>query len=93
MTRFAPILFTLLLAPGLAQGAPPAENPDTTEEEPRVIYDQRQEVEMDDLRVDSQVSKPHGAGVVARRVRSWKPLLDLRANFDAEIVGSVQSIR
>ena len=96
LTRFALTALFLILAaaPAAAQSDdPPPEEAIEASPEPRVVYDKRTELDMGELRVDSSIVKPLGAGVAGRRAVTFDPLLGLKLDFNAEMVGSVTQIR
>jgi len=92
MIRFVLTLFltTLIATPALAQSSDDAVEAET---EPRVVYDKRTELDMGELRVDSDIRKPLGAGVAGRRATTFNPLIRLKADFNLEMVESVVQIR
>ena len=99
MVRFAlaTLLITLTAGPALAG---PDETDDTDDTElmseeagPRVVYDKRTELDMGELRVDSVIKKPLGAGVVGRRTTTFNPLISLKLEFEREMIDSVNQIR
>jgi|GEM_PF-3146908 len=95
MLRLVPIFFVLLLAlPSDARSNPPSESaePDSGSQ-PRTVYKATTEIDIEDVRVDADTTKPHGATVLERRAQGWTPLLTPRTSFDAEMLESVTAIR
>ena len=63
------------------------------EEEPRVIYKAKTEIDFEDVSVDGELKKPHGAYLLDKRQSSFNPLIRLKENFNEEMVNSVNQIR
>jgi hypothetical protein len=79
------VLFTLGLAgPVLAQGDDDSSN---------VRYKKRTEIDFEDVAVDGELKKPHGAYLLDKRQSSFNPLIRLKENFNEEMVDSVNQIR
>ena len=89
-TALFALLITLFAAPAVAQSD--VDDAGDTET-PRVVYDKRTELDMGELRVDSEIKKPLGAGIAGRRATTFNPLLTLKTDFDAEMIDSVVQIR
>ena len=85
----------LLLDPSaFAQDDPAAE--ETTQEDsdaPEVRYKAKTEIDFGDRRVDGTIRRPIGSYTSAMRDQQFNPLVELRKNFDKEIVESVYSVR
>ncbi len=96
MFRFAlaAVLITLCATPAFA-GPDDEDDPEVISEEagPRIVYDKRTELDMGELRVDSAIKKPLGAGIAGRRAQTFNPLITLKGDFALEMVESVNQIR
>lgn len=96
MVRFAlaTLLITLFATPAFAG---PGDDDDqgviTQDPGPRVVYDKRTELDMGELRVDSAIKKPLGAGIAGRRAQTFNPLITLKGDFALEMIESVNQIR
>lgn len=81
--------FLLLATPALA-GDPPDEAAEAT---PEVQYKAVTDIVIDDVRVDGGITRPMGHFGLEKRRATFNPLLKLRADFDREMVLSVDAIR
>ena len=58
-------------------------------DERTVVYAERTELEFEGFNVDGALVKPVGVSVSVRRVGEFNPMIQLRTDFDAEIVESL----
>ena len=63
------------------------------EEEPKVIYKQKTEIDFEALNIDGELVKPQGALLLDRKRGSFNPLIKLRQDFNMEIEQSVDLIK
>lgn len=63
------------------------------EEGTNVRYKKRTEIDFEDVSVDGELKKPHGAYLLDKRQSSFNPLIRLKENFNEEMVDSVNQIR
>jgi hypothetical protein len=84
------LLLAFLVAPAAAQETPAEE---TISAEPKVHYKAVTEIEIGDLDVLGAVKTPHGGLVVLRRAGQFRPLIQLRQDFDREMKDSADQIR
>lgn len=64
-----------------------------TEEEPRVMYKQKTEIDFDGVEVQGELVKPQGAMMIDRKRAKFNPMIKLRTDFDDEIDKSVDEIK
>ena len=82
---FLTLLFALAFAtPVMAQGDDDSAN---------VRYKKRTEIDFEDVAVDGELKKPHGAYLLDKRQSSFNPLIRLKENFNEEMIDSVNQIR
>jgi hypothetical protein len=87
------VLIAVLTAPASAQPEDSAPAPAPDPLAPQVVYDARLELDLCEVRVEGETTKPAGATVAGRTATTWTPLLDLRTDFDEAVVASVSLIR
>ena len=58
-----------------------------------VRYKKKTEIDFEDVSVDGELKKPHGAYLLDKRQSSFNPLIRLKENFNQEMVNSVNQIR
>ena len=63
------------------------------EEEPKVIYKSRTEIDFDGVEVDGELVKPQGALLLDRKRANFNPLIKLRKDFDDEMDKSVDEVK
>lgn len=81
---FLTLLFALAFAvPVMAQG----------NDDANVRYKKRTEIDFEDVAVDGELKKPHGAYLLDKRQSSFNPLIRLKENFNEEMIDSVNQIR
>jgi hypothetical protein len=76
--------FSLVAVPTFAQ----RDNSDV-----EVRYKKKTEIDFEDVSVDGELKKPHGAYLLDKRQSSFNPLIRLKENFNEEMVNSVNQIR
>jgi len=78
------MIFLLLAAIALADGG---------EDDRKVVYKQKTEIDFEGLEVEGALQKPQGALVLERKQASFNPLIKLRTDWNAEIDQSTQEIK
>ena len=63
------------------------------EEEPKVIYKQKTEIDFDGVEVDGTLVKPQGSLLLERKHAKFNPMIKLRTDFDDEMDQSVKEIK
>ena len=63
------------------------------EDEDSVRYKKKTEIDFEDVSVDGELKKPHGAYLLDKRQSSFNPLIKLKADFNKEMIESVTQIR
>ncbi len=66
---------------------------DEKEEEPKVVYKQRTEIDFEGVEIDGELVKPQGSLVLDRRHAKFNPMIKLRTDFDDEMDKSVQEVK
>lgn len=66
---------------------------DDKEEEPKVIYKQKTEIDFEGVEVDGTLVKPEGSLVLDRQRAKFNSMVWLRADFDDEMDKSVEEIK
>jgi len=84
-------LVTIILAVFSLGLAVPAMAQD--EDEDDVRYKKKTEIDFEDVSVDGELKKPHGAYLLDKRQSSFNPLIRLKENFNQEMIESVNQIR
>tara|TARA_Y100001968_G_C19364599_1_gene721779 strand:- start:1031 stop:1297 length:267 start_codon:yes stop_codon:yes gene_type:complete len=84
--------FTLILSLGLGllMATPVAI---AQSDEPDVRYRKRTEIDFEDVSIDGELKKPHGAYLLDKRQSSFNPLIRLKENFNQEMIDSVNQVR
>ena len=75
------IALTSLAAPAFAQ------------EEPDVIYQERTEIDFEEVDVSGELVKPQGTLLLERRRASFNPLITLRTEFNTEMRQSIDDVK
>jgi hypothetical protein len=60
---------------------------------PNVRYRKRTEIDFEDVSVDGELKKPHGAYLLDKRQSSFNPLIRMKVDFNKEMTESVNMIR
>ena len=63
------------------------------EQEPKVVYKQKTEIDFEGVEVEGQLIKPQGSLILNRRAAHFNPLIKLRTDFDDEMDKSVDEIK
>lgn len=63
------------------------------DEEGRVVYRQKTEIDFEDLEIEGTLQKPQSALVLERKKAQFNPLIQLRANFNAEMEQSIDEVK
>jgi hypothetical protein len=63
------------------------------EEEPKVVYKQRTEIDFEGVEIEGELVKPQGSLVLDRRHAKFNPMIRLRTDFDDEMDKSIQEIK
>tara|TARA_R110000824_G_scaffold341148_1_gene527600 strand:- start:149 stop:397 length:249 start_codon:yes stop_codon:yes gene_type:complete len=66
---------------------------DTQEEEPKVIYKERTEIDFEGVEVAGELVRPQGSLILDRRKAKFNPMVKLRTDFDDEIDASVDEVK
>ena len=83
MTAFLMMIF--FSAPAIAG--------DTKEEEPKVIYKARTEIDFEGVEIAGELVRPQGQLIMERHRAQFNPLIKLRTDFDKEIDDSINEIK
>ncbi len=71
----------------------PAYADNETEEEPKVVYKQRTEIDFEGVEIEGELVKPQGSLVLDRRHAKFNPMIKLRTDFDDEMDKTVDEIK
>jgi hypothetical protein len=63
------------------------------EEDRKIVYKQKTEIDFEGLDIEGVLQKPQGALVIDRRNASFNPLIKLRTDFNAEISQSTNDVK
>jgi hypothetical protein len=66
---------------------------DDKEEEPKVIYKERTEIDFESVDVVGELVKPQGSLILDRKHAKFNPMIKLRTDFDDEMDKSVDEIK
>jgi len=66
---------------------------DEAEEEPKVIYKERTEIDFEGVEVAGELVRPQGSLVLERKRAKFNPMVKLRTEFDDEIDWSVDEVK
>ena len=66
---------------------------DTKEEEPKVIYKERTEIDFEGVEVAGELVRPQGTLILDRKRAQFNSMIKLRADFDDEMDKSVDEIK
>jgi len=81
------VLFLMFSATAMADDA------ETPDEERRVVYKQRTEIDFEGVEVEGSLVRPQGALILDRKAGSFNPLIRLRMDFEPELNNSVNYIK
>ena len=63
------------------------------QEEPKVIYKKKTEIDFEALEIEGELVKPEGALVLERKRAVFNPLIKLRQDFAPEMKESIKDIQ
>ncbi len=63
------------------------------EDDASVRYKKKTEIDFEDISVDGELKKPHGAYLLDKRQSSFNPLIKMKTEFNKEMIESVNQIR
>ena len=66
---------------------------DETEQEPKVIYKERTEIDFEGVEIAGELVRPQGSLVLERKRAKFNPMVKLRTEFDDEIDWSVDEVK
>ena len=66
---------------------------DETEEEPKVVYKQRTEIDFEGVEIAGELVKPQGSLILDRKHAKFNPMIWVRTDFDDEMDKSVDEIK
>lgn len=66
---------------------------DEPEDDRKVVYKQKTEIDFEGLEVEGVLQKPQSALVLERKKANFNPLIKLRTDWNAEIDQSTEEIR
>jgi hypothetical protein len=95
MTRFPlrALLLTATVAVATLGLAAPAHAQDDAEEDRKVVYKSKTEIDFEGLNVDGELQKPQSALVLDRKKASFNPLIKLRLDFNEEMEQSIDEVK
>ena len=64
-----------------------------SEEEPKVVYKERTEIDFEGVEIDGELVKPQGSLLLERKHAKFNPMIRLRTDFDDEMDKSVDEIK
>jgi len=67
--------------------------PAMAQEDRKIVYKKRTEIDFEDVSVEGELKKPHGAYLLDRRRGNFNPLIKIRTDFNEEIYRSVDEVR
>jgi hypothetical protein len=70
-----------------------AEDPVSPDEDRKVVYKQRTEIDFEGVEVEGALVRPQGALILDRKIGSFNPLIRLRMDFEPELNNSVNLIK
>ena len=80
-------LFAILAVSGLSDARA------QDDEDRKVVYKERTEIDFEGLDVSGELVKPQGALLLSRKKASFNPLIRLRTDFNEEMADSVDEVR
>ena len=63
------------------------------EEEPKVVYKQRTEIDFEGVEIDGELVKPQGSLLLERKHAKFNPMIKLRTDFDDMMDDSVKEVK
>ena len=76
----------LLLFSGIAYA-------DDSQEEPKVIYKERTEIDFEGVEIAGELVRPQGTLLLERKKAQYNSMIKLRTDFDDEIDNSINEIK
>lgn len=86
MRRFLTSLLAALIAVAFAA-------PAMAQDDQNVRYKKKTEIDFEDVGVDGELKKPHGAYLLDKRQSTFNPLIRLKEDFNKEMIESVNQVR
>lgn len=83
-------MYLLLLTLALGSSSAIA---DETENEPKVIYKERTEIDFEGVEIQGELVKPQGALLLDRKRAQFNSMVWIRPDFDDEMDKSVEEIK
>jgi len=77
---------TVFLSPGTALA-------DDNEEEPRVVYKEKTEIDFEGVEVQGELVRPQGSLILDRKRAQFNSMIKLRTDFDDEMDKSVDEVK
>jgi len=81
----------LLIIPLLISGIAYADEP--TNEEPKVIYKEKTEIDFDGVEIAGELVRPQGSLILDRQRAKFNSLVWIRGDFDDEMDKTVEEIK
>lgn len=81
------LIVSLAFLPGHASAS------DDEEDDRKVVYKQKTEIDFEGLEVEGILQKPQSALILERKKASFNPLIKLRTNFNEEISQSTDEVK
>ena len=91
MSKFLTVCALALLTAAFA--SPAFAQDDELSGEGDVRYKKKTEIDFEDVSVDGELKKPHGAYLLDKRQSSFNPLIRMKTDFNPEMIESVNQIR
>ena len=66
---------------------------DDKEEEPKVVYKERTEIDFESVEVSGELVKPQGALLLDRKRAQFNSMVWIRSDFDDEMDKTVQEVK
>lgn len=63
------------------------------EEEPRVVYKQKTEIDFESVEIQGELVKPQGSLVLERKRAQFNSMVWIRSDFDNEMDKSVEEVK
>ncbi len=63
------------------------------QEEPKIVYKSKTEIDFEGVEIDGELVKPQGSLLLERQGAKFNPMIKLRIDFDDEMEKSVQEIK
>ncbi len=70
-----------------------ADEPTSPDEDRKVVYKQRPEIDFEGVEVEGSLVRPQGSLILDRKKGSFTPLIQLREDFEPESNNSVNYIK